>query len=356
MRQAGRYLPEYRRVREQVSFLELCRDVDRAVEVSLQPIDAIGSEAVIFFSDIFTPIPGMGVEVDFRPGPVVAQPLRSAAQVERLRVPDPRESVPFVFEILRALRSELAARDIPLLGFAGAPFTLAAYLVEGSGSRHFGTWKRMLWREPALARALLDRLTDLTVGYLGAQIEAGAQAVQVFDTWAGMLSPRDYREWVLPTHREIAAKLDRSAPLILYVNDGAHVLEETAESGADVISLDWRVDLADAARRVGARVSLQGNLDPCALAADPKAIADRVRELARDAAPARGYIANLGHGCLPDTPVAGARAFTDAVRSLPQVSRSLQDREAVAQRGEAERSVGSREDEKPSEGHRGDPR
>src|SRR5262245_3353013 len=270
MRQAGRYLPEYRRVREQVSFLELCRDVDRAVEVSLQPIDAIGSEAVIFFSDIFTPIPGMGVDVDFRPGPVVAAPIRSAAQIERLRVPDPRESVPFVFEILRVLRRELATREIPLLGFAGEPFTLAAYLVEGSGSRHFATWKRMLWREPALARALLDRLTDLTVRYLGAQIEAGAQAVQLFDTWAGMLSPAEYREWVLPTHREIAAKLDRrSAPLILYVNDGAHVLEETLESGADVISLDWRVELADAARRAGRRASLQGNLDPCALAAEP---------------------------------------------------------------------------------------
>jgi uroporphyrinogen decarboxylase len=323
MRQAGRYLPDYRRVREQVTFLELCRDVDRAVEVSLQPIDAVGSEAVIFFSDIFTPVPGMGVEVDFRPGPVVAAPIRSAAQVERLRVPDPRESVPFVFEILRRLRAELEPRDIPVLGFAGAPFTLAAYLVEGSGSRSFSSWKRMLWREPALARALLDRLTALTVGYLNAQIEAGAHAVQLFDTWAGMLSVADYREWVLPTHREIAAKLDRrSAPFILYVNDGAHVLEEAIESGADVISLDWRVDLAEAARRAGSRVSLQGNLDPCALAADPDTIARLVRELVRDAAPARGHIVNLGHGCLPDTPVAGVRAFTDAVRALGGASRS----------------------------------
>jgi uroporphyrinogen decarboxylase len=259
----------------------------------------------------------MGVEVDFRPGPVVATPIRSAAQVERLRVGDPRESAPFVFEILRRLRVELARREIPVLGFAGAPFTLAAYLVEGSGSRSFSTWKRMLWREPALARALLERLTALTVSYLSAQIEAGAQAVQLFDTWAGMLSPAEYRQWVLPTHREIAAALDRrSAPLILYVNDGAHVLEETMESGADVISLDWRVDLADAARRAGRRASLQGNLDPCALAADAGTIARLVRDLAREAAPARGHIVNLGHGCLPDTPVAGVRAFTDAVRAL----------------------------------------
>ena len=317
MRQAGRYLPAYRRVREELTFLALCRDVERAVEVSLQPLDEIGSEAVIFFSDIFTPVPGMGVELDFAPGPVIAEPIRSAAQIERLRVPDPRESVPFVFEILRALRGELASREIPLLGFAGAPFTLAAYLVEGAGSRHFGTWKRMLWREPELARALLARLTDLTVGYLNAQIEAGAQAVQLFDTWAGMLAPADYREWVLPSHREIAAKLDRaSAPLILYVNDGAHVLDETAESGADVLSLDWRVDLADAARRVGGRVSLQGNLDPCALAAPPETIARRVRELARAGASARGHVLNLGHGCLPDTPVEGVRAFTAAARAL----------------------------------------
>ena len=317
MRQAGRYLPEYRRVRERVSFLELCRDVDRAVEVSLQPIDAVGSEAVIFFSDIFTPVPGLGVEVEFAPGPTIAEPIRSGAQVEALRAPDPRESVPFVFEILRTLRAELASRELPLLGFAGAPFTLAAYLVEGQGSRHFGTWKRMLWREPALARALLARLTDLTVAYLNAQIEAGAQAVQLFDTWAGLLSPADYRAWVQPTHREIAAKLDRAAaPLILYVNDGAHVLEETAESGADVISLDWRVELADAARRVGDRVSLQGNLDPCALAAPPDEIARRVAQLAADAAPARGHVLNLGHGCLPDTPVEGVRAFTDAARAL----------------------------------------
>jgi len=317
MRQAGRYLPAYRRVREQVSFLELCRDVERAVEVSLQPLDEVGSEAVIFFSDIFTPIPGTGVEVDFAPGPVVAAPVRSAADVERLRIPDPRESVPFVFEILRTLRAELASRAVPLLGFAGAPFTLAAYLVEGAGSRHFGTWKRMLWRQPELARALLAKLTELTVGYLGAQIEAGAQAVQLFDTWAGMLSRAEYREWVLPTHREIAAKLDRAvAPLILYVNDGAHVLEESAESGADVLSLDWRVDLAEAARRVGSRVSLQGNLDPCALAAPPETVARLVADLARDAAPARGHVLNLGHGCLPDTPVEGVRAFTDAARRL----------------------------------------
>jgi len=317
MRQAGRYLPEYRRVREGVTFLEMCRSVERAVEVSLQPIDLVGSEAVIMFQDIFTPIPGMGVELDFAPGPVLAEPIRSAEQVERLRVPDPNESVPFVFEILQTLRRELEARQIPLLGFAGAPFTLAAYMVEGRGSKDFSTLKRMMYRDPKLLNALLDKLTECSVGYLNAQIDAGAQAVQLFDTWAGLLTAAEYREWVLPRHQEIAERIDRArAPLILYINNGSHLLEESVESGADVLSLDWRVELAHAARAYGDRVALQGNLDPCALAAPPEQIAGMVRDLARDAAPARGYIANLGHGCLPETPVEGVRAFTSAVRAL----------------------------------------
>jgi uroporphyrinogen decarboxylase len=317
MRQAGRYLPEYRRVREGVSFLEMCADVDRAVEVSLQPIDLVGSEAVILFSDIFVPIPAMGVDLDFQPGPTIEAPIRTLAQVEKLRVPDPRESVPFVFDIIRSLRSELAGRGLPLIGFAGAPFTLAAYLVEGAGSRHFSALKRMMVREPQVLRELLARLTELVVGYLDAQIEAGAQVVQLFDTWAGILSGPDYREWVLPAHREIAAKIDRQrAPLILYVNGGAHVIEDMLESGADVLSLDWRVDLAAAARLAGKRASLQGNLDPCFLAAPQQEIAHRVRALAEAARPARGHILNLGHGCLPDTPVEGVRAFTAAARAL----------------------------------------
>jgi len=317
MRQAGRYLPEYRRVREGTTFLEMCSDVERAVEVSLQPIDLVGSEAVILFSDIFVPIPAMGVEVDFTPGPTVATPIRSLAQVEALQVPDSRESVPYVFEIIRRLRAALAEREVPLLGFAGAPFTLAAYLVEGGGSRLFPVLKALMYREPEVLRALLSRLVDLVVDYLNAQIEAGAQAVQLFDTWAGMLGPDEYREWILPGHREIAERVDRSgAPLILYVNGGAHVLDEILDAGCDVISLDWRVDLAEAAQRAGSRTSVQGNLDPCALAAPPDEIQRRVTAIAQAARPARGHILNLGHGCLPETPVAGVQAFTAAARSL----------------------------------------
>ncbi len=317
MRQAGRYLPEYRAVRAGVTFLEMCRDVDRAVEVSLQPIDLVGSEAVILFQDIFTPIPPMGVDLDFAPGPMIADPIRSASAVEKLVVPDPRESVPFVFEILGILRRELASREIPLLGFAGAPFTLAAYLVEGSGSKDFGVLKRMMHREPALLRDLMAKLTECSVAYLNAQIDAGAQVVQLFDTWAGLLSPAEYREWILPSHQEIAARVNRAAaPLILYINNGAHLVADSVEAGVDVLSLDWRVDLSEAARRFGDRVSLQGNLDPCALAAPPERIRELVLEMVAQAKPARGYIANLGHGCLPHTPVEGVRAFTEAVRSL----------------------------------------
>jgi len=318
MRQAGRYLPEYRAVREGVSFMEMCRDVERAVTVSLQPIDLVGAEAVILFQDIFTPIPGLGVEVDFQPGPVIAEPLRTRAQVDALRPADPRETVPFVFEILKTLRAELASRHVPLLGFAGAPFTLAAYLVEGQGSRSFSKLKRMLHRDPDTLRALLAKLADLTVAYLDAQIEAGAQVVQLFDTWAGLLSPAEYREWVLPGHREIASRIRRDlAPLILYVNDGAHVVDDMVEAGSDVISLDWRVDLAAVAKRHGHRVSLQGNLDPCALHGSRERIFESVRALAEAGRAARGHVLNLGHGCLPDTPVEGVRAFTDAARALP---------------------------------------
>jgi uroporphyrinogen decarboxylase len=317
MRQAGRYLPEYRRVREGVSFGEMCADVDRAVEVSLQPLELVGTEAVILFSDIFTPIPGMGIEVDFRPGPVVGEPIRERSQVEKLRVPDPRETVPFVFEILRRLRRELEPQQVPLIGFAGAPFTLAAYLVEGGGSKDFAALKTLMFREPEVLRALLARLTDLVVGYLEAQVEAGAQVVQLFDTWAGILAEPEYREWVLPCEREIADRLDRArAPLVLYVGNGAHLFEASLDSGADVLSVDWRVDLARAASLAGRRASLQGNLDPCALAAPPEEIARRVRALAAAGASARGHVLNLGHGCLPGTPVAGVRAFTEAARSL----------------------------------------
>jgi uroporphyrinogen decarboxylase len=319
MRQAGRYLPEYRKLREGIPFLDMCRDVEKAVEVSLQPVRAVGTEAVVFFSDIFIPVVGMGVELEFAPGPVIAQPIRSAEQVARLRQPDPSVAVPYVLEILRRLRDELAGPRIPLIGFAGAPFTLATYLVEGKGdpTRKFETLRRLLERDAGLIRSLLDRLTEMTIAYLNAQIEAGAQVVQLFDTWAGVLTDEEYRRFVLPVNRAIAAGVDRAAaPLILYINDAPHLVEAMLDSECDVISVGSAVEIGVAARLAGSRASLQGNLDPAELASPPERIAARVREIAEAAKPARGHVLNLGHGCLPDTPVEGVRAFIAAAQSL----------------------------------------
>jgi len=319
MRQAGRYLPEYRKVREGISFLGMCRDVEKAVEVSLQPIRAVGTEAVVFFSDIFVPVLGMGVDLDFAPGPVIAQPVRSAAQVAKLREPDPKQAVPYVLEILRRLRSELAGPQIPLIGFAGAPFTLATYLVEGKGdpTRKFETLRGLLKNAPGVVPTLLERLADMTIAYLNAQIEAGAQVVQLFDTWAGVLSEEEYRSLVLPVNRAIAAGVNRdAAPLILYVNDAPHLVGAMLDSDCDVISIGSAVEIGEAARLAGSRASLQGNLDPTELALPRERIIERVREIATAAKAARGHVLNLGHGCLPDTPVEGVRAFVEAAKSL----------------------------------------
>jgi uroporphyrinogen decarboxylase len=225
MRQAGRYLPEYRALRKGIGFLDMCRDVERAVEASLQPIRLVGSEAVVFFCDIFVPVLGLGVELDFAPGPVIETPLRTRAQLDALTLRDPRETVPYVFEILGRLRGALAQDQIPLIGFAGAPFTLATYLVEGKGdpSRQFPHLMGLVRDEPALVEQLLETLTEMTLAYLRAQIEAGAQVVQLFDTWAGVLTPEQYAHWVLPGIRRIAAGLEaHGTPLILYLNDAPH--------------------------------------------------------------------------------------------------------------------------------------
>jgi uroporphyrinogen decarboxylase len=319
MRQAGRYLPEYRAVREGIGFLDMCRDVERAVEVSLQPLRLVGTEAVVFFSDIFVPVTGLGVEVGFAPGPRIAEPIRSGRAAARLAEPDPRDAVPYVFEILHRLRAELEPQGVPLIGFAGAPFTLATYLVEGEGDpeRRFPHLRAWMAREPEGVRALLEHLAAMTVAYLNAQIAAGAQVVQLFDTWAGSLDADTYRRFVLPVNRAVAEGVKRdAAPLILYTNQASHLLDPILETDPDVISVGSQVALSEAARRAGARASVQGNLDPAALTAPRAEIFRRVRELAEAARPARGHVLNLGHGCLPHTPVEGVRAFTDAARAL----------------------------------------
>ncbi|HJZ87422.1 MAG TPA: uroporphyrinogen decarboxylase [Polyangia bacterium] len=318
MRQAGRYLPEYREVRAQISFLDLCKHPELACEVTLQPIRRFGFDAAILFSDILVPVEAMGCPVVFPDpgGPMLPQPVRVPADIERLRVPDPAAEMPFVLEALRRVRAALAPATA-LIGFAGAPVTLASYMVEGGSSKNFTLLKGLLHGAPAAARLLLGKLADTVALYLAAQVEAGAQAVQLFDTWAGMLAPDDYSEFALPYTAQIVSALRaRSVPVIVYVNGGGTLLERVARTGCDVVGLDWRIDIAEARARLGPERPVQGNLDPCVLLSTPEVVARKARTIGA-AAGARGHIFNLGHGVLPETPLASVEALVEAVRGLP---------------------------------------
>lgn len=324
MRQAGRYLPEYRAVRGQTTFMNLCKTPELAAEVSLQPYRILGVDAVIMFSDILIPVEAMGMKVDIieSKGPVLDDPIRSAEQIDNLIIPDPLEKTGFVMEIIRRLRRELN-NEVPLIGFAGAPYTLASYMVEGGTSRHYALIKKMMFAEPALLHKLLEKIADAAAEYLNAQIEAGAQVIQLFDTWAGDLSAGDYEEFALPYQQMVFSKLHRGPeglgiPAILYVNGCSHVLEMMAQTGANVLSVDWRIGIAEARRRLDVagfeNIALQGNLDPCALLGTPETIADGVREILKSAGPV-GHIMNLGHGIMPMVPVENAQAFVDAAKA-----------------------------------------
>ncbi len=312
MRQAGRYLPQYRAVREKVSFLQLCKTPQLAAEVTVQPVDFLGVDAAILFSDILIPVEAMGLPLDFVPHPVFARPVRTAADVDALRVPDPAADVPFVLEAVRLLRRELEGR-VPLIGFSGSPFTLACYMVEGGGSKDYLNLKTMMFRDRGLFDALMRKLTDTVGGYLEAQIEAGAQAVQIFDTWGGLLAPDDYAAFDLPWTAEIVRRLkSRAVPVIYYVGDGSSLLELSSGAGSDVLGLDWRIGMAAARKRLGARLAVQGNMDPAALMADTETIR-RKAEAVIDGAGTYGHIFNLGHGILPPTPPENAKALVDIV-------------------------------------------
>jgi uroporphyrinogen decarboxylase len=325
MRQAGRYMPEYRALRAKYDFMTMCKTPELAAEVSLQPFEILGVDAVIMFSDILVPVEAMGMRLDIveSKGPVLEDPIRAEAQVEKLAVPDPVETMPFVMETIRLLRKRLNT-SAPLIGFAGAPFTLASYMVEGGGTRNYAEIKGMMYREPMTIHRLLDKLADTIILYVNAQIEAGAQVVQLFDTWAGELSAADYEEFALPYERKVFERIHRdhsgrgpsgsNVPAILYVNGCSHILEKMAESGADVLSIDWRIDLAEARRRVGDRIALQGNLDPCELLGTPETIAESVKEILKKGG-GLGHIVNLGHGILPMVPVENARAFIEAAKA-----------------------------------------
>ena len=316
MRQAGRYLPEYREVRKTVDFLTLCRTPELAAKVTLQPVDRLGVDAAILFSDILVPAPSMGLSLDFNPGPLVDPPVRSAEQVARLAIPEIESEVPFVYETIRILRRELAGR-VPLIGFAAAPFTLAAYLVEGEGSRTFGHWKRMLYAAPEIAHALLDKITQTTIRYLVAQVRAGAQAVQLFDTWAGLVSSADYEAFSLPyVRRVLDAVRAEAVPTIYFALDAAHAARSVGTCGADVLGADWRLSLTEASRAFGSGRPLQGNLDPSVLLSDVATVRRRTLAMMSDGAGLPGHIANLGHGILPETPIDNAIAFVETVKGF----------------------------------------
>jgi uroporphyrinogen decarboxylase len=317
MRQAGRYLPEYRAMRARLGFLDLCRDPDAATEVTLLPVERFAVDAAILFADILLVLLPMGVDLEFArgEGPVIGRPVRSAGDVARLAEPDPVEAIPFVFETVRRVRAALADR-VPLIGFAGAPFTVASYLIEGGASRDYLETKRFMLGDPDAWHALLGRLARITARYLNGQIAAGAQAVQLFDSWVGALSPDDYRAFVLPHTRAVIQALTPGVPVIHFGTGTAGLLELVRAAGGDVIGLDWRVDLGDAWARLGPDVGVQGNLDPAVLLAPPAEIRRRVRAILDRAAGRPGHVFNLGHGVLPHTPVDHVRALVDAVHEL----------------------------------------
>ncbi len=321
MRQAGRYLPEYRAVRERAGdFLTLAGTPDLACEVTLQPVDRFGLDAAIIFSDILTIPHAMGLGLRFLPGegPVFDHPVRNERDVRALAAPDPEAELGYVMDALRTTRRELAGR-VPLIGFAGSPWTLATYMVEGGSSKDFATIKAMIYDRPDLAHTLLETLARATTDYLNAQIAAGAQAVQIFDTWGGTLEPSAYRTFSLDYMTRIVEGLTRSAegrdvPVILFTKNGGQWLEWMAASGCDALGLDWTTDIGAARERVGDRVALQGNLDPCVLYARPETIRTAVHDLCDRFGDHPGHVFNLGHGVHPAIDPEHVGALVEAVR------------------------------------------
>ncbi|MGI8698142.1 MAG: uroporphyrinogen decarboxylase [Mycobacteriales bacterium] len=301
MRQAGRSLPEYRRIREGVAMLDACSRPELIVEITLQPVRRYRTDAAILFSDIVVPLRAIGVDLDIRPGvgPVIASPVRAEADLAQLRPLEPVD-VGYVTEAVTALSGELG--EVPLIGFAGAPFTLASYLVEGGPSKNHERTKAMMYGAPQLWHALLDRLADLALAFLRVQVAAGASAVQLFDSWAGALSPEDYRELVAPHSAKVLAGLaDAGVPRIHFGVGTGELLALMGAAGADVVGVDWRVPLDEAAKRVGPGRALQGNLDPAVLFAPWDAVARKTLDVVERGRAAEGHIFNLGHGVLPDT-------------------------------------------------------
>jgi uroporphyrinogen decarboxylase len=317
MRQAGRYMPEYRRVRENHSFLEMCQRPDLAAEVTVTAVERLGVDAAIIFADILLPLVPMkvGLHYETGDGPVIDRPLRSAADLDRLAPVVPLESLGFVADSIRLVRRELAGR-IPLIGFAGAPFTLASYLIEGGASRQYQATKTLMYTQPATWHRMMEMIARVTADYLNMQVDAGAEVVQLFDSWVGSLGPDDYRRFVLPHTRNVIAAVRPAVPVIHFGTVTGNLLELMREAGGDVIGLDWRVDLGEAWARLGDGVAVQGNLDPIALFAEIPEIRRRARTVLDSAGGRPGHIFNLGHGILPQTPVDHVIALVDAVHEM----------------------------------------
>ncbi|MEX0702082.1 MAG: uroporphyrinogen decarboxylase [Planctomycetales bacterium] len=317
MRQAGRYLPEYMAVRSRVTFIELCKRPDLAAEVTLSAQRVLDVDAAILFADLLPILEPMGIELEYAKGegPVIHNPIEGPHDVDRLRPLEELESLAFVFETVRLVRRDLPG-DIPLLGFAGAPFTLASYAIEGGGSRNYVRTKRLMYGDEGAWNALMRTLARSVTRYLRGQIEAGCQAVQLFDSWAGCLSPGDYRRYVLPHTKSIIDALPAETPVINFLTGNPALLPLLRESGGDVIGLDWRVDLAEAWRTVGHDVAVQGNLDPIALCADLDVLREKTRAVLAAAGGRPGHIFNLGHGLIPEVPPENAKALVEMVHEM----------------------------------------
>ncbi len=323
MRQAGRYLPEYRATREKAgSFLNLCKTPELACEVTLQPLARFPLDAAILFSDILTIPDAMGLGLYFTEGegPRFERPVRNEQDIAALGSPDPEQELRYVMDAVRTIRRELQGR-VPLIGFSGSPWTLATYMVEGGGAKNFALSKGMMFDRPDLMHALLGKVADAVTAYLNAQVAAGAQALMIFDTWGGVLSPRDYEEFSLAYMRRVIGGLTREAegrrvPVILFTKGGGQWLPEMADSGCDGLGVDWTTDLKDARRAVGDRVALQGNMDPCLLYASPERIRKGVADVLESFGTGPGHVFNLGHGIHPNIEPEHAAAMVEAVHEL----------------------------------------
>ena len=319
MRQAGRYMEEYRKIRSKVDFLTMCKTPDLAAEVTLQPINRIGVDAAIIFADILLPLEPMGIKLEFakNEGPVINNPIRTNEDVNALQLINTDEELPFLPETIRIVKQELNGK-VPLIGFSGAPFTLASYIIEGGSSKNYIHAKKMMYNEPETWNRLMGKISDVIINYLLAQIKAGAETVQLFDSWVGCLSTEDYRQYVLPHSKNIIENIKKeiNIPVIHFGTNTTTLLQSMKEAGGDVIGLDWRINLDEGWEKIGFDKAVQGNLDPLVLLSNPTEIEKRVKDILKRADGRPGHIFNLGHGILPQTPVDNVIALVEMVHNF----------------------------------------